>query len=144
MKVHQKVKFFREEKGLTQENIAAQLGIDQSQYSRREKGQVPFTGEEIGRISKILEINPSEFYDCFKILNNNNQQGGENFQGSLFENFTSNNEFNNKLLVQYEHRIEQYKNELIAKDTIIEAISKERDNYKLQFEELNKNKNFTN
>ncbi|POY40357.1 hypothetical protein C3L50_06840 [Flavobacterium alvei] len=55
MQLHETIKAIRDEKKLSQGYLAFELGLDQSQYSRREKGEIPFTPNEIVKISKLLE-----------------------------------------------------------------------------------------
>lgn len=52
----QKLKKYREEKKLTQANIAKELGISTKTYNRKEVGVVDFTRSEIERISQILNL----------------------------------------------------------------------------------------
>ncbi|MDQ1164613.1 transcriptional regulator with XRE-family HTH domain [Flavobacterium sp. SORGH_AS 622] len=51
------IKLLRLEKKLSQSFIAHELGVEQSQYCRREKGEINFSPEEIKKIAKILETN---------------------------------------------------------------------------------------
>ena len=56
MKLHEKIKYLRELKHLSQENIAFEIGINQSQYSRRENGNIKLTYDEICKLSIVLEV----------------------------------------------------------------------------------------
>jgi transcriptional regulator with XRE-family HTH domain len=56
MEISHKVKLIREDKKFSQEYVSHKLGLSQSQYSRRENGEVKFIAEEIGKLAKILEI----------------------------------------------------------------------------------------
>jgi transcriptional regulator with XRE-family HTH domain len=104
MNLHEKVKFFRETKRLSQENVAYELGLNQSQYSRRESGAIKFNVEEIDKLSKILEVSANELFgDETVIFNNNDQKGGN------FAQFISTP---NELIEQYELRIKE-KEEII-------------------------------
>ena len=55
-----KLKEIRVLKGLTQENIAFELGISQKAYSDIENGKVCIKTEKLKKITEILEIGPSE------------------------------------------------------------------------------------
>lgn len=55
MKLNKMIKFLRLEKKLSQSFIAHELGVEQSQYCRREKGEINFSPEEIKKIAQILE-----------------------------------------------------------------------------------------
>jgi transcriptional regulator with XRE-family HTH domain len=50
------IKKLRLSKGYSQENMAMDLGLSQSQYSRRENGTIEFSLVEIRRICKILDV----------------------------------------------------------------------------------------
>ena len=68
----------RKEKGLTQEEMAIQLGIEQSQYNRRENGAVQITKSEWSKMAKILNTPLEEIYephDGVYVINNENANG---------------------------------------------------------------------
>ena len=50
------IKALRLSRGYSQENMAMDLGLSQSQYSRRENGAIEFSLEEIRKICKILDL----------------------------------------------------------------------------------------
>lgn len=105
MKIHERVKIIREEKKLSQDFIAHELGLSQSQYSRRENGEIKFDVDEILRLSKALETKVSELYgEETNVFNNSNQKGG------TFGQFVT---IPDKLIEQYENRL-QDKDEIIA------------------------------
>ena len=105
MTINEKVKFFREKKGYSQESLAYRLGIEQSQYSRRENGQVKFSADEVLEISKMLDIEISElFSDQTVVFNSSNQSGGS------FGQYINIPEV---LITQYEQRLKE-KDEMIS------------------------------
>ncbi len=105
MKLHEKVKMLREEKKLSQGFLAHELGLDQSQYSRREKGEIQFIPEEIMKLSNLLETSISNLFgEETNVFNNVNQKGG---------NFGQYVTIPEKLIEQYELRLKE-KDELIA------------------------------
>ena len=105
MKIHERVKIIREEKKLSQDFIAHELGLSQSQYSRRENGEIKFDVDEILRLSKALETKVSELYgEETNVFNNSNQKG------EIFGQFVT---IPDKLIEQYEKRL-QDKDEIIA------------------------------
>ena len=99
MKLHEKVKFFRETKRLSQESVAYELGLNQSQYSRRENGNIIFNSEEILLLGKVLEINPSELFSNESVIFNNHHQKGGHF-GQYFA-------VPDELIKQYELRLKE-------------------------------------
>lgn len=63
MCIHENIKKLREQKKISQEYVSYKLGLSQSQYSRREKGEIKFLADEIAFLSKILETPVSLFFD---------------------------------------------------------------------------------
>jgi len=61
--IKQKLINKRKEKGVTQEEMAIHLGLEQSQYSRRESGTVQITKSEWSKIAKILNVPFEEIYE---------------------------------------------------------------------------------
>lgn len=57
MKLNKKIRALRVEKKMSQSYIAHELGLEQSQYSRREKGEINFSPDEIIKIAKLLDTN---------------------------------------------------------------------------------------
>lgn len=47
-------------KGYTQEDMAFELQISQSQYNRLENGENKFSLEKLSRVLEILELKPNE------------------------------------------------------------------------------------
>lgn len=105
MKLNEKIKSIREEKKLSQGFLAFELCLDQSQYSRRENGQIQFVPEEILKLSKLLNTTISNLFGEETIVLTNVDQKVDNF-----EYYVSTNE---KLIQQYELRIKE-KEEMIA------------------------------
>lgn len=77
MEIHERVKFYREAKRMSQDSVAFKLGLDQSQYSRRESGVIKFDSDEITKVCEVLDITPMELFNTESVIfNNTNQQGG--------------------------------------------------------------------
>lgn len=55
-----KIRMVRELRGLSQENVAARLGIAQNTYSKYETNQTRLTVETLERIAEILEVTPMD------------------------------------------------------------------------------------
>ena len=106
MKIHQKVKIFRESNNLSQENIAYELGLNQSQYSRRENGIIKFDAEEIGKIAVIFCVSTDELLnDKITILDTTRSKSSVQITLDLAK----------ELLAQYEDRLKE-------KDLLIEIL----------------------
>ncbi len=104
MDIATKVKLLREEKKISQEFISHELGLSQSQYSRRENGEVKFVAEEIGKLAKILEVSVSQIYgEATNSFSVHTQNGG---------NFGQYIQVSEKLIEQYEARLKE-KDEMI-------------------------------
>jgi transcriptional regulator with XRE-family HTH domain len=115
MELHENVKFYREAKKLSQDSVAYNLGLDQSQYSRRENGTIQFKSDEISKLCETLEISPLELFNSESVIfNNTNQQGG---------NFGQYISFPEELQKQYELRIKE-------KDEMINVLKEEISLYK--------------
>ena len=115
MELHEKVKFYREAKKLSQDSVAYNLGLDQSQYSRRENGTIQFKSDEISKLCETLEISPLELFNSESVIfNNTNQQGG---------NFGQYISFPEELQKKYELRIKE-------KDEMINVLKEEISLYK--------------
>jgi transcriptional regulator with XRE-family HTH domain len=104
MKIHEKVKTIREDKKFSQSFIAHELGLDQSQYSRREKGEIQFVPDEIIKLSKLLNTSISNLFEEENIVFNNIGQKGGNFGQYI--------SVSEKLIEQYEIRLKE-KDEMI-------------------------------
>lgn len=56
------LKFYRRKNRITQAEIAKILGIDQSSYSRKEKGDAQFTIAEAKKLSEILKMSIEDLF----------------------------------------------------------------------------------
>lgn len=112
MKLHERVKTIREQKRYSQEHIAHELGLSQSQYSRRENGEIKFDADEILQVSKILDTKISELFgEETNFFSIHTQKGG------VFGQFVT---IPDKLIELYEKR-------LADKDEIIRILKKKLD-----------------
>jgi transcriptional regulator with XRE-family HTH domain len=71
---HQKLIAIRKTKGFTQEQMASKIPMEQTTYSRKERGKSPISMEEWARIAKTLEVSVEEIKDenvPFAIKNEN-------------------------------------------------------------------------
>jgi transcriptional regulator with XRE-family HTH domain len=106
MKIGNKLRVFRTEKGYTQEKIADLLQISQASYSNLENNIGKVDLKTIQKISEIYEI------DLVPLLN----QDGVNFNQNLNTSNNDNiiNQLTEKLIEQYETRLKE-KDKIIAK-----------------------------
>ncbi len=61
--VKEKLRTIRENKGITQKQIAASLPTDTSNYNRKELGEVKITKREWDVLAKFLEVSVEEIYE---------------------------------------------------------------------------------
>lgn len=105
MGVYKTIKKLREEKHFSQEAMAYALGLTQSQYSRRESGEIKFSAEDIPILAKELETSVARIYGEEKTSFSIHTQNG-----GYFGQYVTVPE---KLIEQYEARIRE-KDETIA------------------------------
>jgi transcriptional regulator with XRE-family HTH domain len=107
-----KLKQLRELKNFTQEYMANQLGLSTRAYSKIETGETQLTINRLNEIAEILGIDPIEIlgFDHQNIFNNCTQEGNIGI-----------NHINipEKLLEQYEKRIQQLESEILFLRTLI-------------------------
>lgn len=65
-----KIRSERIKRNYTQEYIADEIGISQSQYSRIEKGEVSIDLERLGKLVRVLEINPFDIIEFSQNIEN--------------------------------------------------------------------------
>lgn len=111
-KVLEKIKEARKEKGLSQENMAQELGISQSAYTNLEKNESKITVERLLRISTILDKPIYHFFD----VNPNtlyNPSFSDNAIGGHIEHlYQENKNTYQKLVKSYEEHIQNLKEEI--------------------------------
>lgn len=76
--VMQKLINKRKEKGLSQEEVASLLGMEQSTYSRKENGHTSIHPDEWEKLAKILDTSIDEIFEPRNgvyIVNNDNASG---------------------------------------------------------------------
>jgi transcriptional regulator with XRE-family HTH domain len=59
-----KVRTFREAKGWSQRDMAANCNIDAADIGRIERGQVDVRYTTIIQLAKVLDVTPCELFDC--------------------------------------------------------------------------------
>jgi len=60
--VTENIKNIRRQKGISQESIAYDLGIDYSTYGKIERGQIGLTVDRLEKIATILDVSIEELY----------------------------------------------------------------------------------
>nr|WP_315138276.1 helix-turn-helix transcriptional regulator [uncultured Capnocytophaga sp.] len=104
-----KIKQAREVKRVSQDFVAAQLGISTRAYSKIESGETQLTITRLNEICAILQVDPMKVlgFDDKKVFNiNNNSSGTCNGEYHL-------NQIPEKLIAQYEETIASLKEQII-------------------------------
>lgn len=81
--VMQKLINKRKEKGFSQEEVAYQMGMEQSTYSRKENGHSSIYPDEWERLAKILDTSVDKIFEPRNgvyIVNNDNASGNGNYE----------------------------------------------------------------
>jgi len=68
---HNKLILARKLKGITQSEISSKIAMEQTTYSRKERGKSPISDDEWNRISKALDLPINEIKDNSEITFNN-------------------------------------------------------------------------
>lgn len=88
MKVHEKIRFMRESKGWSQEDMAVKLNMSVSGYSKIERGETKAYIPKLEQIAEALEVNLMElmsFGERHFYLISENSNNGCNVIGSSTE-----------------------------------------------------------
>lgn len=117
--VANKLKTLRKQKGLSQEEVADYLHISQPTYARIEKGESSSWASYITNICNLYEIAPEE------LLKQESIQIGtiKDTNGAVFNNGTINN-LSEKLIEQYELRLQEKDTYIIKLETMVDKLLK--------------------
>ncbi|GGE47990.1 hypothetical protein GCM10011391_28470 [Pullulanibacillus camelliae] len=63
MELHEKIKAFRKSKGISQTFVAKALNLSVSGYNMKESGKRPITTSELQKISSVLGVSASIFFE---------------------------------------------------------------------------------
>lgn len=79
-KVSDNIKKFRELKNLTREQMASELGMSLSGYSKIERGEIDLTISKVYKIAEVLKVEVPQILNfdaaqIFNVSNNNNVNG---------------------------------------------------------------------
>lgn len=117
-KIGQKIRQFRKQRGMSQEQVADYLSITQSTYSRIENGESRTWSEYLDKLCEVLEIEPEELFKTDKLINNNietnNGVGYAEVANILSE----------KLISQMEERIQEKNIEIAELKALLERYNK--------------------
>jgi transcriptional regulator with XRE-family HTH domain len=85
--MHEKLTNFRKAKGISQKEMAQKIAMEQTTYSRKERGISPITDNEWERLAKALEVDIDEIREEKPIaMKNENCTFHENSIGNQYVN----------------------------------------------------------
>ena len=105
--IKQKLIDKRKERNITQEEFAFKLGLETSNYNRRENGITKISTKEWDKMAKVLETTLDAIYepeDGVYIINNENANG--TYSGS-HNHFGNNNDFIFETMKKYILKLEE-------------------------------------
>lgn len=108
MKTHEKIRHFRELKKITQEDLAEQLSLSTSGYSKIERGETRLDIERLQKIADILEIS------VFDLMPQNDSNVIYTLYGGYYNNFQNLVYGNNNYEIEKFQLIIQHKDDVIA------------------------------
>ncbi|GEN70865.1 helix-turn-helix domain-containing protein [Chryseobacterium lathyri] len=112
--IGKRIRKYREDKGISQEELAEKLHISRSTYQRIENGETNSWVNHIENICTSLDVTMEEILkpeEGYLQVNNNNESSNDNASG-VIQNQTINYNTPEKLIVQYEERIKELKEQV--------------------------------
>lgn len=105
------IKKFRELKDLTREQMAADLNLSLSGYSKLERGEIEITLNRLFEIATILEVDISQIlnFDAKYIFNISNSQGVQGFDKGGNYHFNQEDKYREKYIQKLEEEIKALK-----------------------------------
>ena len=100
-KVLSNIRKFRELRNMTRDQLAADLGLSASGYSKIERGEIELTISRLYQIATALDVTAQQImeFDVSKVLGNN-ADGRENSDGSISKSY------HNDLMFKYIDKLE--------------------------------------
>lgn len=112
--IGKRIRKYREEKSLSQEELAEKLHISRSTYQRIENGETNSWINHIENICTTLDVSMEDILkpeEGYVQMNNNNDSSNDNGSG-VIQNQTINYHTSEKLIEQYEERIKELKQQV--------------------------------
>lgn len=135
--LRQNIRDYREDKHLTQADMAEKLGMSVTGYAKLERGESQIRVERLQQIAQILEVNIEELMagkSDIIIFNNSNDNNVSHFSLSLGNPALSNEikhlkymiDAKNELLDARDREIESLKSQISALQKVIQTLEKEQ------------------
>lgn len=106
MKTGDKIRFYRIQKKITQDEIAQALGITQRTFSKIENNEIQLKIDRLEKIAELLQVEPND------LMPNQNNQVFENVHYSQIGNGKFINQVNEKERELYEKIIQRQQEEI--------------------------------
>lgn len=108
MQYGEKIRFIRETRGLSQENVAAQLGMAQNSYSKIERNETKLTAVMLQKLADVFDVSPMDIItNQPAIVNFQPNQGTQQSFGYVENVVLSQKELYEKMLANKDREIER-------------------------------------
>ncbi len=109
------IKKYRELKSFTREDIAGELDMSVSGYSKIERGEIDLTITKLQRISEVLGVSASDILNfdvtnIFNISNNQQVQGLGSKESNITNNLNKVDDYTQKYIKMLEEKIQDLEN----------------------------------
>ena len=104
-----RIKKMREEKNISQEKMALELELTQSNYGRLEKDDKRLTVPKVLKIAEVLNVNVSYLFNeqTSKVIHQHNNTNEIQSAYNVENLYQNNKEITDKLIEQYEARLKE-------------------------------------
>lgn len=112
MNIGDTIKKFRELKNITREQVASELGLSVSGYSKIERGEVDLTISRVQQIAQVLEVDISQIlnFDATQVFNiSNNHLVQSNIGSKEVENHAHIDDYKEKYIKMLETEVARLK-----------------------------------
>lgn len=111
MNIGDNIKKFRELKNITREQLASELGLSVSGYSKIERGEIDLTVSRVQEIAQILEVDVSQIlnFDATQVFNISNNQFVQGPGAKEVQNHTHTDDYREKYIKILEDEIVRLK-----------------------------------
>lgn len=119
----QNIKKIREQKGISQDYMAIELGISQSTYTKLERGEVNLYVDRLLKIAKVLNIGLARIFDenANNSFNVNTYDTSSNFNQVIENQFNDSKELIKKLQNTLESENQHLKEEVVFLRKLVEG-----------------------
>lgn len=119
----QNIKRIREQKGISQDYMAMELGISQSTYTKLERGEVNLYVDRLLKIAKVLNIGLARIFDenANNSFNVNTYDTSSNFNQVIENQYNDSKELIKKLQSTLESENQHLKEEVVFLRKLVEG-----------------------